>query len=330
MRPTPAQILKNADLPAFLITNLTNIRYLTGLDLSAGLLLATSRRFVLFVDGRYREAAVRRAPAHCLVDDIESLPNVLATVRRCGFEAENVTIARKDVWKRKFPNTKFIQTIGVIDEFRRQKGPEEITLLRRAEKITKEILRRVPAVLRRGTTEEKLARQLLIWALDLGADGLSFEPIVAFGNHTSSPHHRPTSRALTRGHIVQIDVGAKLRGYCADLSAVYFTGTPTKEQERAYAALLSAQRTARKSAKTGVAAATLDTIARAVLKKAGIEKFFTHSLGHGVGLDVHEGVTLSTKNKSQKLLKHEVITLEPGVYFPGKWGMRVEEMVYVS
>ena len=100
MRPTPAQILKNADVPAFLVTDLLNIRYLTGMTLSAGLLLVTPRRFVLFVDSRYREAAERHALDDCLVDDIASLPNVLKTVRRCGFESENVTIARKDIWLR--------------------------------------------------------------------------------------------------------------------------------------------------------------------------------------------------------------------------------------
>lgn len=329
MRPISSQLLKQARTPAFLITDLTNIRYLTGLNVSAGVLLATPRKFFLFVDSRYRAVAERMHDA-IVPKDIAELADMMNDIRRCGFEAEDVTVSRRDAWHKKFPKTKFIPTVGVLQWFRRQKDAEELQNLRRAHRMTKELLRRVPSMLRKRVTEERLARQLLLWALELGAEGLSFDPIVAFGTHTACPHHRPTSRVLQKGHIVQIDVGVKYKGYCADMSEVYFTVEPTKTEAQVHHALQVAARNVMRAVKVGASTRELDRIARSILKKAGIEEYFTHSLGHGVGLDIHEGVTLSQKATEQKLLRNEVITIEPGVYFPGKFGMRVEDMVYVS
>lgn len=330
MRPTsPSQILKQANAPAFLITNLINIRYLTGLSVSAGVMLIVPRKMLLFVDARYRDMALR-LDSSITVKDLAELPGMMHEIRRCGFESEDVTVHRWHAWGRKFPKTKFLSTTGILQSFRRQKEDDEWRLLRRAHRMTKELLRRVPSALRKHITEERLARQLLQWALELGAEGLSFDPIVAFGTHTACPHHRPTSRMLQKGHIVQIDVGVKYRGYCADMSEVFFTVTPTKTEGQVYRALQVAQRSAIRAVRPGVTNRELDRIARSVLKKAGIEQYFTHSLGHGVGLEIHEGISLSQKAPEEKVLKDEVITIEPGVYFPGKFGMRVEDMVYVQ
>lgn len=330
MRPTSSgQLLKRASAPAFIVTNLVNIRYLTGLPVSAGVLLALPRRFLFFVDSRYREMA-ERIPEGCTIKDVSELPKILADVPACGFESEDVTVLRKASWRRKFPQTKFLPTVGILQSFRRQKEEDELRNLKRAHRMTRELLRRVPAMLKRKISEEYLARQLLLWALELGAEGLSFDPIVAFGTHTSSPHHRPTGRKLQKGHLVQIDVGVKYRGYCADMSEVFFTAEPTKTQDQVYRTLCLAKNRATKAVKAGVSTRSLDTLARSVLKKAGIEQYFTHSLGHGVGLEIHEGVSLSEKANDLTLLENEVITIEPGVYFPGKFGMRVEDMVYVK
>ncbi len=330
MRPTsPSQILKQVNAPAFLITDLINIRYLTGLSVSVGVMLIVPRKLLFFVDSRYRDMA-GRMDSDMTVKDLGDLPAMMNEIRRCGFEAEDVTVHRRESWTKKFPKTKFLPTIGILQSFRRQKEDDELRCLRRAHRMTKELLRRVPSVLRKHITEERLARQLLQWALELGADGLSFDPIVAFGTHTACPHHHPTPRMLQKGHIVQIDVGAKYRGYCADMSEVFFTVTPTKTEAQVYHALQVAQRSAIRAIRPGVSNRKLDRIARSVLKKAGIEHYFTHSLGHGVGLEIHEGVSLSQKAPEQKLLKNEVITIEPGVYIPGKFGMRVEEMIFVQ
>ncbi|MDO8649351.1 MAG: Xaa-Pro peptidase family protein [Candidatus Peregrinibacteria bacterium] len=330
MRPrTPQPLLRSAGTQAFLVSDLTNVRYLTGMALTAGIVLLAGRRQTLITDARYTERAQRTLPEGWTVADGAETQALLKPLRECGIESETVTVQRLRLWKRKFPNTKFVQTEGVVAEFRRAKEESELKQIRRAHKITVELLRRVPSALRKGITEEQVARKLKIWALELGADGLAFDPIVAFGTHTSSPHHAPTSRALQKGHIVQIDVGAQVQGYCADRSEVYFTTRPTAEEERMYRALTEAKEAAKSLVRAGVNTRALDRKAREVLRQYGIENAFTHSLGHGVGLEIHEGVSLSEKAPDRKLLAGEVITIEPGVYFPGKFGMRLEDMVIV-
>lgn len=330
MRPqSPKELLSATNTQAFLVSNLTNIRYLTGLEMSAGLILVTSRRMQLFADGRYIEMASKKARKGIAVKDIDVLKKAMAKVARCGYESGSVTVSRLRKWKREFPNTKFVHRRGNIEEFRRSKEPDELQAFRRAQKITREMLRRVPSALRGKITEKDLAWRLREWAHELGADDLSFDPIVAFGSHTSRPHHAPTGRLLKRGHLVQIDVGAKYKGYCADQSAVFFTKKATALQQRVFDAVAEAQATAIKAVKPGITTRKLDQIAINVLKEHGFAKYFTHGLGHGVGLDIHEGVSLSQKAKNRKLLKNEIITIEPGVYLPGRFGIRLEQEIVV-
>lgn len=297
--------------------------------MSAGFLLVTPRKLILFVDSRYREMAEKK------LDDIqvmglETLATTLKTLPVCGIEGDEVTVEKFFRWKRKYTSTKFVRTVGVIEEFRRHKSEREVRMLKRARRLTRELLRRVPSALHPGITEEQLARQLRMWALELGADGLSFDPIVGFGTHTAVPHHNPTTRALQKGHLVQIDVGVLYKGYCGDMSEVYFTVPPTALQKRVYRTLNKAKNAAMDAVKPGVTNHRLDHIARSILAEEGIEKYFTHALGHGVGLEIHEGVSLSQKAVKTSLVKNEVITIEPGAYFPGKFGMRVEDMIVVA
>lgn len=296
--------------------------------MSAGSVLLRKESTTLFVDDRYIERA-RDACRGVRVRHVRELSDVLGRIRRCGFEEVHVTVATYNSWKKKFPRTRFVPCKDVIEKVRRQKRPEELRALRHAERITEAMLRRVPLALRRTITERELAWKLQLWAHDLGADGLAFDPIVAFGAHTSRPHHHPTGSRLRKGDIVQIDVGAKFQGYCADRSAVYFTAEPTTEQGKVLAALRETLQVTKKEVQCGVSNRALDRCARRILKRHGFDEEFCHALGHGVGLEVHEGVTLSLKAPLAKLLQNEVVTLEPGLYFPGKFGMRLEEMVYV-
>lgn len=330
MRPTPSKLLSATKTPTFLVTDLTNVRYLTGMVVSSGCVLVTPRRYILFVDSRYREAAEKAVLDGVFVRDPMDLPKMLHEVKRVGFEADHITLARRESWKKKFPKVKFIEKQQVIDEFRRSKSHDELLSMRKAERITRELLRRIPSVLRKALTEKELSRKINIWALELGADGMAFETIVAFASNTSVPHHHPTTRALKKGNLVQIDLGVKVNGYCSDASEVFFTTKLTPLQERIYGALVEAQHAAIDLLEPGVSTRLLDKTARKILARQGIEPYFTHSLGHGVGLDIHEGVILSSKVPDQKLLKNEVVTIEPGVYFEGKFGMRVERMVVVE
>jgi len=317
-------------LPVFLVTNLVHIRYLSGLEVSAGALLILPRSYRLFVDARYGEMARSRVRKAVHVEERENLREVLKSVPLCGCEAETVTLAQKQRWKTNFKNTKFVQVTDVIEFFRRSKDAEELRNFRRAQRITRKMFRRVPAVLRPGITERSVVWKLTEWAHELGADGLAFDPIVAFGSHTSRPHHRATNRRLRKGDLVQVDAGARADGYCADQSRVFFTGRKSPEQERVLAAVEQAKSAATSLVHTGVGTHELDRVARAVLKKHGFEQYFVHSLGHGVGLEIHEGVTLSQRRPDEKLLKQEIITIEPGVYLPGKFGMRLEDEIVVE
>ncbi|PIR49314.1 hypothetical protein COU79_05550 [Candidatus Peregrinibacteria bacterium CG10_big_fil_rev_8_21_14_0_10_54_7] len=327
---SPQQLLNAAGVSAFLVSALTNIRYLTGVEVSAGFLLVTPRRFTLFVDGRYSEAAKEEAGRRVDVRDVGRMASALAKVQCCGCESEAVTLGQLRRWKRKFKNTKFVQKEGIVEGFRRTKDPEEIRKFRRAQRITRELLRRIPQSLRQGITEKQLAWKLGEWAVCLGADSLSFDPIVAFGTHTSRPHHQPTDRVFRRGNIVQIDVGARYKGYCADQSMVFFTGRKTQKQERAFHAVSEAKVAAMKLVRAGVSTHDLDGAARKILRKYGFEKKFSHSLGHGVGLEIHEGARISMRAPEETLRAGEIITIEPGVYFKGEFGMRLEEEVLVK
>lgn len=316
-------------MPAFLVSHPVHIRYLSGVRTDGALLLVTPRCSVLFTDAFSADHARRSLREGVMLGDPEDLPRLLRGVGRCGIEAEHLTVGQRTRLRRRHPRARFVPTIDVVEPFRRRKAEDELRLLRRAQRITRTMLRDFPALLKPGVSEAELARWLRIRALELGAEGLAFDPIVAFGTHTSFPHHVPTSRRLRRGHLVQIDVGARVGGYCADLSRVFFTAPPTPKQRSVFALLRRVQREAIRLVKAGVTTHDLDRRAREMFAKEHCEKFFPHALGHGVGLEIHEGVTLSRKRPSAALLSGEVITIEPGLYFPGAFGMRIEDMVFI-
>jgi Xaa-Pro aminopeptidase len=330
MRPISRALLAKVDLPALLVSDLTNIRYLTGLSLSSGLLLALPRGYVLFVDSRYSEAAAEGAFKGVEVRDISELEKIMKKVPECAYEAEQVTVARLQRWKKVWKETALIRSADIVEEYRRSKDDDELKYIRRAEKMTNELLRRIPSVLKIGLTEMGLSWKIEQWARELGAEKMSFETIVGFGANTSRPHHHPTRKKLTKNTIVQIDLGVVVKGYCSDRSEVFFTGPIPADQRRAYQAVSEAKDAAKKLVKAGASTRKIDQAARKVLASYGMEHAFTHSLGHGVGLDIHEGVSVSSKGKEERLLKREVITIEPGVYFPGKFGIRLEDMVIVA
>ena len=329
-RPNPSLLLKKASCRAFLVTDPKNILYLTGLSVSAGCVLVSRAKYSLFVDGRYFEAAKKIEERGLSVLPLEELGKTLREIGTVGIESRNVTLERMSFWKRKYKNTKFVQTSGVVEQFRRVKFPDERAHIERASAITRAVLGGMPRLLSTGITEKELAWRIEVECKKRGGEGMAFDTIVGFGEHTAIPHHHPTDRTLRKGDLVQIDMGAKFGGYCSDFSRVYFTEEPTEAQQKALTALEQACAAAMKILKSGVTNRALDLAARKVLKTHGYDKEFSHALGHGVGLDIHEGVTLSSRAELQKIKKNEVVTIEPGLYFPGKWGMRIEETIVVS
>ncbi len=324
------KLLKHARAPTLLITNLTNLRYLTGLQLSAGSLILTKRGVDLYVDGRYIEKARRDCTRGITVRRAEESRTALRKIQRCAFEAEDVTVGRLKRLHSRNRRTRFVPREGIVEEFRRRKRDDELRSIRRACRITDRILRRIPRWLRPGVRERGVAWEIEQLARQLGADDIAFETIVAFGRNSSLPHHRAGSTKLRKGDLVQIDMGVKVRGYCSDCSRVFFTRKPTEEQRKVYDLLRSIVRESTRMMRAGALNTLLDTYARRRLKDHGYDKHFLHSLGHGVGLEIHEGVNLSAKAKRTKILPNEVVTTEPGVYLEGKWGLRLEDTVLVT
>ena len=337
-----------ASTPPLLVTNLVNIRYLSGVELTAGYLLLRSRSKILFVDGRYSEKAEATAKKGIRIQPIGALGKWLKPYKRIRFEADDVTVSRLTRWEKRYRKIRFVPSEGVVEELRRKKMKREIEAIREACNVTDKVIRKIGRGLARQapTTEKQLAWEIQKLSHDLGADAMAFDTIVAFGNHTSRPHHSPTDRKLKKGDLIQIDMGVKVDGYCSDCSRVFFTANPTKEQWQVFRLLQSVVADCTRLAKAKATNHMLDKKARDLIrtgydpyqmtsfitkmtKEKTLDEYFTHGLGHGLGLEIHEGARLSTRADRQSLKESEVITIEPGLYFPGKWGMRIEDTVLV-
>lgn len=360
-----------------LVSNLINIRYLTGVEMTFGMLLFGGKKAMkLFVDSRYTEKAKKEAHHTIRVFPIDDLPKYLRKLKRVRFEADDVTVARLNRWKKRYKGVRWIPSEGVIEEMRRVKNNDEIRAIRKACRITDDVMMLIPYLSGVGAPEPvlslskgwgaqeqkllpqklklvliaqgaaarrpyELTEKQLAWHIEklsrsLGADAMAFDTIVGFGNHTARPHHSPTDRKLKKRDIIQIDMGVKVNGYCSDCSRVFFTGKPTKEQKEIFDLLVKTVKETTKQVKAGAPNRALDSYARSALRRGApmgrpnLDEFFTHGLGHGVGLEIHEGVSLSKRAPKQKMKANEVITIEPGIYLSGKWGMRIEDTVLVT
>jgi Xaa-Pro aminopeptidase len=324
------RLLRDALHPALLVTSSANLRYLTGMDAHDCVLLVTPKRRILFASPLDAERLRAEIFPGIVVKDLSTITSVLESIPVCHCEWGDVSLERIQRWKTNFKNTKFVRFSDRIEELRRKKSPEELQKFRRAQSLTKSLVAMVPSLLKPGVTEQQVAWVLEKTARERGAEGMSFPPIVGFGTHTSRPHHRPTDRKLSKRAIVQIDIGAQVHGYCGDRSAVFFVGDPTAEQAKVVAAVTKAFRKAKAAVRAGIGTRTLDAIARDSLASAGLAKYFIHSLGHGVGLEVHERPTLSPRAPDIPLIAGEIVTIEPGVYIPDRFGVRIEEEVIVE
>lgn len=216
-----------------------------------------------------------------------------------------------------------------LSERRMIKTPLELKYITRAQKITDEIFSALKSGLKPGLSEKAIAWKIESLAHAFGADDISFPPIIGINEHSASPHHQNTDRKLKRGDMVLIDMGVIYRGYCSDMTRVLFTKTPTAKQSAMYRLVHEAQKSSIAKIRAGMTGQQADRFARSVIEKAGYGKFFGHSLGHGVGLDIHELPNLSQKY-SGKIPAGSVVTVEPGIYLPGKFGVRLEDMVVVG
>lgn len=319
-----------------LITHLTNIRYLIGFTGSSGFLLLGKQKNYFFTDFRYAEIAQKlaqsktRIPFEFVLMDTDfekKLQKILGKNKELEFEDRHMTVAQKARWQKMCKGMAFKATKQTIEDRRLFKDSEEIKLMKKSQDINGKTLLRIQKLFKKGVTELELAWKIKSIGHDLGADDISFEPIVAFGPHSAIPHHQNTSKKMKQSDVVLIDMGMKYKGYCSDMTRTFFVGKPSAEQAQVYQMVLDAQMAAIRALKAGVSCAKLDQIARDEM--GDMAQHFGHSLGHGIGLDVHESPGLSSKSK-EILKENMVVTVEPGIYLPGKFGVRIEDMGRVT
>ena len=311
-----------------------NTFYLTGLRCSLSYLLVTPRDSILLVDGRYIEAA-RSVVSHCEVRLLTQLRPALdhwqqqAHPRSVGFEGSTPWINVSE-WQQVLTGTDWEECGELISKQRLIKSPAEIRLIEQSARLNDEIYQAALRFARPGATEMDL-RNVIRHEADLrGADGLSFDSIVASGTMSSRPHYQPQPSPLEANSLLLIDMGMLLHGYCSDMTRVVGLGRrPKARLIKAYHAVLEAQQAALDAVGPGVACAELDRIARDKLKARKLAKYFTHGLGHGVGLEIHEAPALNSRGK-EVLRPGMIITIEPGVYLPGVGGIRIEDLVLVT
>ncbi len=309
-----------------LIHHPVDLGYLTGLNLSTGLLFIGEEE-KLFVDGRYLEACQSAAPvpvAPLKEALFETLPKGLI-----AFDGETTSFETYQKWSKSLT---LVPLAGMMKGVRAVKEPQEIDRLRRAANLCSSGYDHLLTQLREGVEEREVAREFELFCLRAGGEALSFEPIVAFGEHGAYPHYHSDGTPLAKGDAVLMDLGFQIDGYQSDMTRVVFFGTPAPEMKKIYGIVKQAMDAALSILKPGVTAGELDRAARSLIQEAGYGEAFCHSLGHGVGLEVHEHPILRDTDpyKDVAMEKGMIITIEPGIYLPGVGGVRLEDTLVVT
>jgi Xaa-Pro aminopeptidase len=334
------RVLARNRLNALLVTHLPNIRYLSGFTGSAGVLLISEDKSVLFTDGRYKEQARQEAEGtrivigrkSALVAAGEWLSANARTmgVKTLGTETRHMTVAERRQLQTVLPaNLRLREAPPLIEEARIIKESEELDCLRAAVRLGSSLFDVALKMIRPGKKEVEVAAEMEYAARKVGAEGMSFETIIASGPRSALPHGRASTTAIPANGFVVCDFGIILAGYCSDMTRTVHVGEPTRDERRMYDAVREAQQTAMDRVRPGVSAGQVDQAARKVLTARGWGKYFTHSTGHGVGLEIHEMPRLA-RGLPELLRSGMVITIEPGVYVPGVGGVRIEDMVVVT
>jgi Xaa-Pro aminopeptidase len=333
---TLRQTLVADGLDGLVVTHLPNIRYLTGFTGSAGVLLVRADSTVLVSDFRYAaQAPAEVGPSAAVEIDQRSvwdrLGRLLADQQlpRLGIEAHAVTVRDAERLSG-LTSARLVPTTDLVERQRAVKSPEEVAAIRSAAEVAQDALAEVLPRIRVGQTEMEIGAELECALRRRGSEWHPFPTIVASGPRSALPHARTSGRAVERGDILLLDFGAQVDGYCADLTRTVIVGAKADERQRlVHEVVQSAQRKAVEQLRPGMTGREGDALARGVLELRGLGEAFGHSLGHGLGLEVHEAPRLAP-NAEAILPTHAVVTVEPGVYFPGWGGIRLEDDVYLA
>lgn len=334
-----------------LITNKSNIKYLCGFSGSYGFMLLTKNKNYLFTDSRYVERAKAKIPQNTTVIDTTLLrkdPNAFKNtwqkflkkhkIKELGIEENDIRLATYKYFKKisRIPNQKIklVDASGTIEARREVKSKKELDLIKKSQAINEKVFKEVLKIINASRGKKRVTEFELAWKIKelgqkFGAEDVSFDPIVAFDANSALPHHDPGKTVLKKNSLVLIDMGMKYKGYCSDMTRTLLPPKPSKLQAEVYNLVLEAQLNALAKIKAGVTGKQADNFARSIIEKAGYGEFFTHGTGHGVGLDIHEAPSLVEEYKG-KFKAGSVITVEPGVYLVGKFGVRIEDMLYLG
>jgi Xaa-Pro aminopeptidase len=325
---------------ALLVSHLPNIRYLCGFSGSAGLLLVEPAGSVFITDVRYDTQAHDEVNNAKVTIARKSVPQALGDFlsrRRgrgrswtIGVESEHVTLAEKKRLTNLSPSgIRLRDAVSIVERQRMVKDEEEIQRIGDAVRLGAKLFERALKVLGPGVKETEVAAEMELTARRAGAEAMSFPTIIASGARSALPHGRASTKAIRSGEFVVCDFGVILGGYCSDQTRTVWVGHASRKERDLYEAVHEAQQAGADAVRPGVTAGEVDEAARKVLRKAGLGRNFTHSTGHGVGLEIHESPRVAA-GQQEVLKPGMVITIEPGVYFPGKWGIRIEDMVVVT
>ena len=331
-------LLAENDVDALLVTNLLNIRYLTGFTGSnAALIVPTTDNAdedgtVICTDGRYLTQVAEQVPDLRAVIERASAAHLVTTadVARLGFESHVVTVDEHARFTDLAGDTSLVRLPGLVERLRMVKDEGEVALLRAACAAADAALSVLleNGGLRPGRTEKEVGRELESLMFDNGADDISFETIVAAGPNSAIPHHRPTEAILAHGDFVKLDFGATVGGYHSDMTRTFVLGKVADWQRDVYELVLRSQAAGRAALAPGTPVADVDAASRSVIEEAGYGELFLHGLGHGVGLEIHEAPGIG-KAAAGTLLSGAAVTVEPGVYFSGRGGVRIEDTLVV-
>lgn len=320
------------DLQGLILTNPVNIRYLTNIE-AEGIFLLTRKENIYITDARYIEQvhSILTLFDEIIVYDVHDISkddyeNFFLFCENVGFEEYDISYAKYKEYIRKFKIHNFVETEHMIEKQRMIKDKEEISSLEKACEITDNCFKYILSYIKPGMTEKQIANEIEEYYKHR-TDGLAFDTIVASGENTSKPHAVPTERKIGEKDIITIDMGCKVNGYCSDMTRTFFVGEVPEEVKPIYDLVLKNQKQTGEQYKDGASTRSLAKMVENDFKFHGYD--LVHSLGHGVGLDIHEAPYISYHSDTQ-LRENMVVTNEPGIYIPGKFGVRIEDTVQIT
>jgi len=326
-------LLNSHDIDSMVVSNIKNVRYISGFSGDEGMAVITRDNAYLIVDGRFTTQAKEESK----IEVVDYKGNFLKTMgellndnnsKRCAFEGNTMTYSEASFMMETINNISFTPEKDIFERVRMVKDTSELKLIKKALEIALEAFNYVKPQIKAGVTELDIANELEYRMKKLGASGPSFDTIVASGVRSSLPHGVATNKVIENGDAVVIDMGAVYKGYCSDITRTVFVGEMTSEQRQVYDLVDKAQKFAIDKIEKGISCRDVNEVAVNEFRKNGMDKYFVHSLGHGVGLDVHERPFVAGRS-SDVFEPGMVVTVEPGLYLPNKFGVRIEDMVMV-